>query len=166
MNILDDELLDKIRQSSDCLATAEKYRSSLIIESVWNGVGSILLLIVNITYFIVLILPVLTGEFELNLYSIYTFGAWFFIIYYFFKILNTFKNAVLDLLNNKLDISQDVFLSLSLEKDQSYAIVLKDAGSLPIIRDRLKKFKKNTVVYVIRAAYSKNLLDLIPVNTI
>jgi hypothetical protein len=162
MSILDEELLKKIRFSSECQASAKQYRGSLLVELVWNGLASTLLgTIIFFAGFTVFYKNF--GTSSLNMITLASFG---FGIYYFFKLLTKFLKALLDLLNNKLDITQDVFLSLYLEEDQSYAIVFKYAGSLPIIRERLKKFPKNTDVYVIRAAYSKNLLDLIPIDTV
>jgi len=169
MEILDDEVIKKITYSPTCQETFKEYRGVMTMRIIGYSTGAILC---GLALFWLLN----TFEIEdlMEELAFYVFGAAITstIVFSFIAI-----NAIMDLVSNKLNIRQRIFLGVEIGSDSNtgkndayggYVVKFEDCLpiKLPEPNPKFWSIPKNTEVYVVQTSVSNTLLDIIPVNEI
>lgn len=160
---LDEDLLNEITYSPECQATFKKYKGKLIWTILINS-----LIVIGVVGFIFRNFSS-TFEFLENTHApdlmfFLFFALMLFLVYHGFFALKSVLYSIKDLIKNKLDVRPDIFVKAVVKQTSNgtkYFGLFQEQGEVAVPAFSISTLKKETKVYIIRAAYSKTLLDIV-----
>lgn len=159
MEILDEGLFQAILNDSECKATFQKYKGELLFR-VWGFAVFQILLSAFVGYQFYTMNEDVESTYAIPLF-LFIAGC------YWILCIRFILHGLEDLNLKKLEIKSDVFIKSTSKQTLDgviYLGVFQDQGEVSIPAYSITKFSKNTKVYILRAAYTKTLVDIIPID--
>lgn len=160
MQQLDEDLLNKITYTPECQATFRQYKGKLTEEVLTLLIPAILIGLIllgiglvmrsDLAFFMLIIVPL-----GVALSMLFLTGL---------------PNAIKDLKAKKLNIETDTFLKLHMTVDKKaaakYEGEFQHAGKINVPADRITSIQSNTKVYIIKAAHTGFVIDIVPIDKV
>ena len=168
MEILDDHIMQQIKQHRDFQISLDKYKKEPRSEIRLNVITSVAFIVVLIVFSVNILDTLFSGNVDWTWAEIVPLLLPFIIMAYLF-LLSTGKRLfkiTKEYKNPQLHIHQDTSLKLRSAGYQNYIIHLEEEGEQEISLRELRSFPTNTPIYCIRWGDSKVISDIYRISEI